>query len=233
MKIFDGELKLISKVVVTNNLLYLRFSVFPENFEFHAGQFLSLNFGGNKWRAYSIASSPKKKIIEFTVRLLPNGVASEIFKKSEIGDKFTFKGPFSNFRVSENKNQDIVFCATGTGIAPIRSMILGMGETKKTKLFYGGRNQEELPYLEEINKWANENFKIFLGLSQKLITTNWENKKFITAEKCRITKFLEEQDFEEDCEFYICGNGKMVQSVCNILTKKNIKSKKIFFERFN
>ncbi len=235
MEIFEGELKLKSKVVVTQNLLCLRFSVTPANFQFHSGQFLSLNFGKNKWRAYSIASSPQEKKIELTVRIIPNGIASEIFKNSKIGDNFQFKGPFSNFGISSNKNRNLVFCATGTGIAPIRSIILGMNEieNQKIKLFYGGRDSDELPYLAEIEKLANENFEVFLGFSQKLEKTKWKNKKFILAEKCRITKFLEEQDFEDNCEFYICGNGQMVKSVCEILNKKGIDKNKVFFERFN
>ncbi len=234
MKIFDGKLKLISKTPAAHELFCLRFSVTPSDFKFQAGQFLSINFGENKWRAYSIASSPREKEVELAVRLVPNGVASEIFRESKINDEFVFKGPFSDFHIAEDA-EEIIFCATGTGIAPIRSMIGGMEniKNKKIKLFYGGKNENDLPYLNEVRKWDNENFEVFLGLSREIEEKNWENETFIKAEKCRITKFLEEETFNDKCVFYLCGNGKMVESVCDILAKKGIDQKKIFFERFN
>ncbi len=234
MKIFDGKLKLESKIVVARELLKMQFSVTPADFEFNAGQFLSLNFGENKWRAYSIASSPTEKKLELIVRLIPNGMASEIFRKSELGDEFIFKGPFSDFGLAGDEEK-IVFCATGTGIAPIRSMILNMNgiENRKIKLFYGGRDEKDITYLDEVRKWANKNFEIFLGFSRGIEEKNWENEKFISAKKCRITKFLEKQTLENNCSFCLCGNGRMVQSVCDILKEKGIDSEKVFFERFN
>jgi len=231
MKIFDGKLKLESKSVVARELLKMKFSVVPPDFTFRAGQFLSLDFGENKWRAYSIASAPREKEIEFVVRLVPNGIASEKFRNSKVGDEFPFKGPFSDFGVDEGV-KEIVFCATGTGIASIKSMIMDMKgiEDKKIKLLYGGRDEEDLPYLEEVKEWVNENFEVFLGFSQGIDEKRWAGEKFISAENCRITKFLEEQNFSDECSFYLCGSGRMVQSVCDILAEKGIRSERVFFE---
>jgi len=95
-------------------------------------------------------------------------------------------------------------------------------------LLYGGKDFEDLAYLDELDDWS-DNLKIKLGLSRQ--ENAGDLKEY--AENCRITKFIEEHDFKSDDEFYICGNGDMIESVVEILNKKGIGEKNIFYERFN
>ena len=149
-----------------------------------------------------------------------------------VGDEFLFRAPFGQFMLSKNPKANLIFCATGAGIAPLRSMILT--ETKSPtpgamKLFYGGRNAEDIPYLDEIEKWAPANLKIRLAFSRET-----DSKKLGPyGQSCRITKFLEEGDFDQLSEFHICGNGDMVMGVSDLLQKKGVNKDLIFMERFN
>ena len=242
MEIYNGRLRLHSRQIVARETLKMRFEVVEkinlkgeksgEKFlEFAAGQFVSIGCGQNIWRAYSVASPPREKKIELVVRMVENGAASEVFRRSEVGQIFDFKGPFGHFVLSKNADAHLVFCGTGTGIAPLRSMILAETETKnprKMTLLFGGRDGDDLAYLDEVPNWSPQNLEIKLGFSR---TTDFGAFANLAA-NCRITEFLT-QDFGSNAEFYICGNGQMVKSVQQILDEKGLEKSHVFAERFN
>ncbi len=215
----DGALSLDGKTELTGPL------------SFKPGQFLSLQFTDKAWRSYSIASSPIEKEIEFVVRLISGGTASNIWNEVEIGDCFPFKGPFGHFGLSDKKDVKLVFCATSTGIAPFRSMILHEAQAdipRSMTLLYGGKDLKHLAYLDELETWSKK-LNIKLGLSRELDS----HKLGPYGSPCRITEFLKAEDYDDQTEFYICGNGNMVQSVEQILLSQGIHKDQIFRERFN
>ncbi len=198
---------------------------------FQAGQFLSILFNEKVSRAYSIASVPSERLIELIIRIIPNGKGSMILDAAKEGDKFEFKGPFGHFVLSDNPDAHLYFLGTGTGIAPLRSMILTemeAGSPRPMSLFYGGRNRSDLAYLDDLESW-NPDMEIKLGLSREENPT--ELGKY--GSHCRITNFIEERDFGPNGEFYICGNGGMVQGVLELLEQKGIGKDQVFMERFN
>ena len=200
--------------------------------DFQAGQFISLKFTDKAWRAYSIASTAQEELIELVIRIVPGGVGSTILDEAKVDDEFTFKAPFGHFVRSENRDANLIFLGTGTGIAPLRSMIIEENRTEQPrsmKLFYGGRNADDIAYLDELEQWAPEHLTTRLGFSRD------ENATQVCgySEHCRITKFIEEGDFNAQSEFYICGNGAMVKSVQEILEAKGVEKNRIFMERFN
>ncbi len=240
--VYKGTLKIESIETVARDTKKYLFSVKEfssldgkitgkEKLNFIAGQFLVIDFKENLSRAYSIASAPHEKAVELIIRIIPNGAGSMIIDKAKVRDEFKFKAPFGHFTLSKNEKANLIFCGTGTGIAPLRSMILTEAQSKKPrnmKVFYGGRNRYDIAYIDEIEKWA-PTLKIRLGLSRE------ENPKELKpyGEKCRITKFLKENDFDVQSEFYICGNGKMVKSTTELLSEKGVEKSRIFMERFN
>lgn len=241
MNIFEGTLKVQSIIDATHDTKLITLSTEGvhllgnpsqvADFSFQAGQFVSLQFTPTAWRAYSIASAPKEKTLDLLIRIIPEGIASEILRKATPGDLFPFKGPFGGFTLSKTPDATLVFCATGTGIAPLRSMIL----TEKLKpnarpmiLIYGGRNPQDLAYLEEVHDWT-PSLDIHIGFSQVEESQLQHSYEFAG----RITRFMETTSFPSNAEFYICGNGGMVQSVQELLQKKNIHNTHIHVERFN
>ncbi len=244
MNLFQGILTITSIETVARETKKFKFSVKryakldgsgevqDKPLPFLAGQFVSLQFTEKAWRAYSIASSPKETLIELVVRIVPGGIGSTILDAAKVGDEFNFKGPFGHFILSKNTKNNLIFLGTGTGIAPLRSMIIEENQKKDPrpmKLLYGGRDPHDIAYLDEIDTWS-EKLNIKLGFSR---TKDFgEYQKY--AENCRITKFIEDRDcFDENSEFYICGNGNMVKSVVEILEQKKIEKNRIFMERFN
>ena len=208
----------------------------PNNWNFVAGQFLSLKFTEKAFRAYSIASKPTDDFIELVVRLIEGGLGSEALRVAKIGQKFMFRGAFGMMKLSETKNAPQIFCATGTGIAPFRSMILTELESENPRpmvVLYGGTDAKDLAYLSELSELVG--VKTFFGLSRESDLSELEkfSHQNSVAKKCRITQFLEQENFGDLAEFYICGNGPMVLSVREFLDQKGIEKKRIHQERFN
>ena len=80
-------------------------------------------------RAYSISSLPSEKgVLELIVRLVPGGVCSTFLHKHvKEGDELTLSGPFGDFYLREGADE-LLFIAGGSGLAPIKSMVLDIPE---------------------------------------------------------------------------------------------------------
>ncbi len=99
----------------------------PKELEFIAGQYLVLfipdGSGDYLRRLYSIASPPAmKNSFELIAKIVKNGIASEYFNRMTIGEEVLFQGPAGRFILKDHQKNK-VFLATGTGIAPIFSIL--------------------------------------------------------------------------------------------------------------
>src|SRR6202142_2013702 len=96
-------------------------------FGFVPGQWLSLKAntpdGEEITRAYSIASPPSENgHVAFCLNRVDNGFMSNHLCSLVEGSEITFQGPFGDF-ILHPPMRDTIFIATGTGIAPFRSML--------------------------------------------------------------------------------------------------------------
>ena len=102
----------------------------PKTIDFRPGQFVSFEMphpqtGRLVTRAYSIASQPTRSdVITLLFNLVPGGSGSGFLFDLKAGEKTHFKGPAGNFYLRDDPNRELLFIASGTGIAPIRSMLL-------------------------------------------------------------------------------------------------------------
>ena len=235
---------LIKKTNLSGNVyLFEFFLVKPKEINFLAGQYLILSIpfkDGNISRLYSISSSPwQKNSFELVVELIKDGIGSDYLKSLKINDKVFFKGPAGVFTIRENKKRKVFF-ATGTGIAPIRSMIYKILNSKDQipeYLFWGLRKKEDVYFLEEFKKIAKEdkNFKFKICLSKEENLDVVDNKFFSLGH----VDYVFERDLYSkiknslnDFEFYLCGGRVVVESLIHFLQQKSISLTNIFFEKF-
>ncbi|MDO8496955.1 MAG: FAD-dependent oxidoreductase [bacterium] len=209
----------------------------PSILEFVAGQYLILFVpdpsGTHLRRLYSIASSPlKKDNFELLVQIVPQGKGSEYLQSLKVGDEAMFQGPAGMFTMRKNE-KDIIFLATGTGIAPIKS-ILESSPNMKSHLFWGLKTYKDIYYLEEFKKIAEENknfdFHICLSRETDFSGIPEEVRKFFTLG--RITQSFEEKYLNSENDFYLCGGKEVVESLKEYLLGKGTVKENIFFEKF-
>jgi len=232
IKIFES--KILEAKFLNQYVKYLKFSV-PKDFNFKAGQYLSLSvfIDGKKFRnPYSITTIPNGKFAEFCIKLVENGKASDFVKNLKEGDKIELFGPAGKFVINENsKNKDLIFISAGTGISTFMSIIpdiLKKGFSNRIILLKGFVNENEILYDKEFLE-LQEKYKNFEFHN---ILSNPENKR--SENKGYVQDFLEkyiQKNFQGD--FYICGLSEMIDSVIKKLENIGFKKDKIFFEKYD
>ncbi|NKE72520.1 FAD-binding oxidoreductase [Candidatus Manganitrophus noduliformans] len=209
----------------------------PPQLEFTAGQYISIEVTEMKDghprqnnRPYSIASSPEEKeIITLCVNLVKGGPGSTQIHSLQMGDKLKFLYPLGYFTVKEAATS-LLFVATGTGIAPIKSMIVHLlrsGSRRPMTLYWGLRSEIDLYYQEAFTSLAKEYpfFKYCVTLSRP--TDAW------TGLRGRVTTLLPGLiQTVENLEAYLCGNGEMIKEVRTLLIEKGMPRKSVHYEKF-
>jgi benzoate/toluate 1,2-dioxygenase reductase subunit len=224
--------KIISKKEVARDVLEIRLNK-PDGFVFLAGQFVQVyapdltKNGSLIKRAYSISSAPVDPFIELCVKVLPGGKASGYLNTLPVGGEVMFEGPFGHF-VSENSAAPLLFVATGTGLAPLISILKDELLIKKSKrsieLLFGVRSQDVLFWvdaLEELKKSA-PSFSYTITLSQP--APGWKGTEG------RVTSHLPATVPER--LVFICGALAMVKDVRALLQEKGVQQKNIRVEIF-
>lgn len=213
--------KVLAKKEYNQNLLSI--SVHKGDISFKAGQHFSLSIK-DKFvnREYSVFSSEDSSIIEFLIRIVDGGVVSNQIKKLAIGDEIYIHGPFGKFlNFDKNKHKKLIMIATGSGIAPFRSLTLS-NNISNFKLIHGVRKKEDII--------ENESFK---NGDVTYCISDDENHNYFNG---RLTKYLNECDdniFSNENMYYICGNKDMIADVYKILIEDHkISSKNIDSETF-
>jgi len=231
IKIFNS--RILETKDLTSGVKSLKLSV-PRDFDFKAGQYLSLsvprNDGKKIRKPLSIANPPQSRneSIEFCIKIIPNGLASEFVKTLNKGDEVELFGPAGKFVVSDF-NKDLIFIASGVGIAPFMSMIpdlLKRGFDKSIILLKSAKNEEDSLYNEELEELQGKysNFQFYNIFSHPIKSQNHGY----------IQDFLERyvpENFKGN--FYICGLKEMINDVRKKLLSLNFKEGQMFNEKFD
>ena len=134
-----------------------------EPLRFHAGQYVDILLDGNLRRSYSLANAPRgdgARQIELHIRHLTGGTFTDrVFSTLKIRDMLRIEAPQGQFYLREDSDKPIVLLASGTGFAPIKSIVeysIARGLRRPIHLFWGGRRRADL-YLDALARsWAVE-----------------------------------------------------------------------------
>jgi ferredoxin-NADP reductase len=169
--------------------------------EFAAGQYVSLRYQETT-RVYSVASSPTRDDLELCVRRVPGGqMTSELAVDLDVGETVTLRGPYGELLLEEPSPRDLVFLATGTGVAPFKSMIDYLFETGRDRyegeprdvwLILGAAWRDTLPYYDEFRTCADrrENFHFVPTASRESYLADWDGETAYVQHT--LTKYLDE-----------------------------------------
>ncbi|MEX1052260.1 MAG: FAD-dependent oxidoreductase [Patescibacteria group bacterium] len=212
----------------------------PPFINFLPGQYLIILFekeGETKRKFYSISSSrSEKNQIEFIVKVIESGVGSEYLMNLNEGDDVMLQGPAGLFVLKESKKHKI-FIATGTGIAPIFSMIKThlKGSQNRFVLFWGLRKNEDMYYLDFLRdtaqKYNNFSYGVFLSREEPRKSDN--SSIFHGRVNIGIEKLLNEPEIDKrNLEFYVSGDRYIVDSLREYLLTNGISAEDIKLEKF-
>jgi CDP-4-dehydro-6-deoxyglucose reductase len=132
---------------------------------FLAGQYLDVLLQGGGRRSYSIASTPQVGgigEIELHVRHYPGGQFSDrLFAAAPPAGMLQIEAPLGGFFLRDEGTGPVILLATGTGFAPIQSMVedairSGRAAREGFHVYWGAREAADLYRLERAMQWASE-----------------------------------------------------------------------------
>jgi ferredoxin-NADP reductase len=220
-------------------------------FGFVAGQWLSLKTnkpdGEEIIRAYSIASPPAdNNSFALCLNRVQDGFMSNFLCEMKEGDEIGCQGPFGDF-ILRPPMRDTIFVATGTGIAPFRSMLRWLlnsspestpdGRARPSSmdaqghqlwLIFGNRTERDIYYHDEFLGLAadHSNFHYLPTLSRG--GPDWQGLRGYVQEHVPTIA-----QGRTDMHAYICGLDKMVKANRDLLKSLGWERKSILYEKYD
>jgi CDP-4-dehydro-6-deoxyglucose reductase len=123
------------------------------------------------------------ELIQLHVRRVAGGQFTDhVFGKMKERDILRFEGPLGTFFLREDSVKPVVFVASGTGFAPIKSIVehaLAKGVARPMVLYWGGRRPKDL-YMNDLPlRWVAEHgqdFRYVPVVSDALPEDNWTGR---------------------------------------------------------
>jgi ferredoxin-NADP reductase len=207
-------------------------------FGFVAGQWLSFKThrsdGEEIVRAYSIASPPgDDNRFALCLNRVQDGFMSNFLCDMKEGEEIGCQGPFGDF-ILRPPMRDTIFIATGTGIAPFRSMLRWLFSDESRHqgnqlwLVFGNRTERDIYYHDEFLGLATEhaNFHYLPALSRG--GPEWQGLRGYVQEHVPAIAHG-----RTDMHAYICGLDKMVKANRELLKSMGWERRSILYEKYD
>lgn len=212
-----------------------RFFLETGNFDFIPGQFVVLTHPdlpqGDNQRSYSIASiNANQSELELCIVLNEKGLITPWLFQRNVGDILQISEAQGAFNLKNDENLGpIVFIATGTGVAPFRSMIDASLEFTHSEvhLVFGNRFQEDILYRDHWEALQNEHerFQFHPVLSRE------EAKNCAYGYVHGIYESILRD--HSDARIYVCGWQDMCKEARERLKLLGFNRKQYAFEQYD
>jgi ferredoxin-NADP reductase len=203
---------------------------------FLPGMFISIAIplaDATRVRPYTIASNPEDgEPFEICLNRVPVGAGAAWLFDRTIGDELTFTGPFGAFTLERSPAAETIMIADGTAIAPIRPMLgraIATATNYPISLLYVADRPEHLLYASEFERLAaahaNFHFEPLIGTAPDLAAlyerlADEVRRRWVAADAVR------------NRHFYICGIGKSVLELRNLLRAAGYERRAVHYEQW-
>jgi ferredoxin-NADP reductase len=220
-------------------LLRLKPMNLKRRIKFYPGQYAAISFKSHgrptPMRCFSIASSPNNNgEIEFAIRIQGDFTNTAI--QLSPGDEVELMGPFGEFVIDEEIDENVILYAGGIGITPFMSMIR-YATTIKLKipiiLLYSCQTQDDIPYLNELKDLERQNpyfkvaFFITSGELDKLKSTRVFSGRITEEFIDKITN----NNYDSFTHF-ICGPTGFISAMQSTLINNDVSPDHLITEAF-
>lgn len=211
-------------------------------FAFLPGQWVNLMLplpSGELKRSYSIASAPDASgRFEIAVTRVVGGPGSEYLHFLPEGSVLRVVGPHGLFTRTPDEATPALFVATGTGIAPLRSMIhaaISGGSRAPMWLLFGARHEEDTLYQNELEALARSNPNVRYDVTLSQASSSWAGRRgYVQAHVPELLQSIRASVAPAEPHIYICGLDRMVSAVRDLARKElGVDRKRIHQERYD
>ena len=200
-------------------------------FRFSAGQYAGVAFGGLPARDYSMANRPDQEDLEFHIRNVEDGGASEyVAKELRTGDLVRVTGPDGDAWLRPDHSGPILAVAGGAGLAPIKSIVetaLAAGMRQDIHLYFGVREERDLYLLDHFEglSRAHPNLSFVPVLSEPSGPTSHRSGlvgAVVAADLASVSGF----------KAYLAGPPAMIEAAVAMLEERRLAADDIHADPF-
>lgn len=198
---------------------------------FTAGQYARLTFPDAPTRDYSMASAPGKQELEFHIRQVPGGAATQrIHALLKLGDPVLVEGPFGSSYLREKHAGPILCVAGGSGLAPIKGIVeaaIAHGMKQPIHVYFGARSDRDLYLVDHFESLAQRHPNVAFTpvLSDAPLEARWRTS-FVTD---AVAQDL--QNFD-GWKAYVAGPPPMVEAAMQIVTERGLRPEDLHADVF-
>ena len=228
-KIVPAKIQSIQKL--TQDVIKVSLRLPPNaNFKYNSGQYVNL-IKGNLKRSYSVANAFKEKAsLDFFIKKYENGLMSAYwFEGAKENDLLRMEGPLGSFFIRESNYENIIFLATGTGIAPIKAILENIHASpldfkdKQFFVFVGARYKEDLFWEPDIHR----------DIKITYIPVLSRQKQGWTGERGYVQDAVLRHHIDlENVQVYACGSNEMIQAAKEVFIKNKLSESNFFSDAF-
>jgi CDP-4-dehydro-6-deoxyglucose reductase len=206
------------------------------SFQYHPGQYIELIGPGGVRRSYSLAQGADPLGgLELHIRQVDGGILSRYwFEQAQVNDLLRLNGPLGTFFLRDVHEQDLVFLATGTGIAPVKAMIEGLSRPgqqvfpRSVSVFWGGRVPADL-------YWSPDDAfqEIVQGIGFTPVLSRADDSW--SGERGHVQQVLMHHSVERDwtrTRVYACGSQAMIQGARLAVTQAGLDPRHFHADAF-
>ncbi len=200
------------------------------DFQFLPGQHIEVISRGDVRRSYSLASAaPAEQGLELHVRAVDGGAMSTYwFNEAKINDLLRLRGPQGTFFLRDVSGLNLIFLATGTGMAPVKAMLealvaLAPGSSPASvTVLWGGRAPGDL-YLDIGRTPAIHRYIPVLSRADNA----WEGARGHVQDV-----LLHERPDLGNAVVYACGSDAMIRDARQGLVQAGLPERRFYSDAF-
>jgi CDP-4-dehydro-6-deoxyglucose reductase len=196
---------------------------------FRTGQYIDVIGPEGIRRSYSLASAPRSDgKLQLEIRRVEGGQLSQYwFEKAKANDLLRIEGPFGTFSRRSTPVKNLIFLATGTGIAPVKAILEELaGSPDKSKydkivVYWGGRTVADVYWKPD---FENLSLSFIPVLSREL---EWVGRK----------GYVQQAVIEDGLDLsassvYACGSETMIASAKALLVGAGLNERAFYSDAF-
>ena len=189
--------------------------------QFEPGQYVTLGVAGSTARReYSIYSGCGDPYLEVLIKQVEGGSVSHQLARLPAGALLECDGPFGYFTIPPARRAEpLLFIASGTGIAPFRSLVRSR-PSMNYRLLHGVRNAAE--------RYDSAQYPAdrYLACLSRVAAADAPPGSY----RGRVTDYLRGHPAAPGTACYLCGNSEMIFAAFDILKKQGIAGADLFAE---
>lgn len=204
----------------------------PPTVDFAAvpGQYIDVIGPGGMRRSYSLAAADvSTRLLVLHIRAVDNGAMSAYwFSQAKVNDLLRLHGPLGTFCLRPSAGRDLVFLATGTGIAPIKAMLETLAtlpaesQARSISVYWGGRSVADL-YLDTVGTAATLHYVPVLSRAD----VDWNGSRGYVQDV-----LLAEGRALDNAVVYACGSPAMIHDAQAQLVLAGLAEANFFSDAF-